>query len=271
MSFKLISWNVNSLRSAIRQGFLDWLRAEKPDVLCLQEVRAMGEQLRSIEGQFEGYRAIWHPAERPGYAGVAVLARVEPVGVELGLNGEADPQGRSLTVDFGTFRVGSFYAPNADPGSPKIQIKEAWLRQFQKHLSVRVEKPFVIAGDLNVACTALDSGGVAQPWGMNGCTDVERRELQVVFDRCGLFDPARHEAGDALLSTWWDLPVTQRSFKNGMRYDYILFQKKHQALVMEQEILFHVDGSDHCPVSLTLDVSTDGLHRAETRGQGRLL
>lgn len=268
---KIVSWNVNSLRSAFRQGFLDWLAREKPDVVCLQEVRAQVAQLRPLEEQLAGYRAIWHPAQRPGYAGVAILTRYEPVGVEIGLDGDADLQGRAVTVDFGTFRVGSYYAPNADPGSHKISIKETWLRQFQKHIATRDEKPFVVAGDLNVAYTSLDSGGVAAPWGMNGCTEVEREGMRAVFERCHLFDAARDEAVDGLLSTWWAQPATQRSLKNGMRYDYVLLQKKYRALVAAQEILYHVRGSDHCPVSLTLHVSTGDLHHAETRGQARLL
>src|SRR5688500_7559152 len=173
MSLTVVTWNVNSLRSAMRRGFLDWLQTTKPDVVCLQEVRALREQLHPLEPLFDGYRCIWNPAERAGYAGTAVLTRFEPVSFEFGLNGGSDPQGRSLTVDFGDFRVGSFYAPNSTPDTPKIPIKQTWLEDFREHVAERGEKPFIVTGDLNVAYKELDSQGVAHPYGMNGCTREE--------------------------------------------------------------------------------------------------
>lgn len=267
---KIVSWNVNSLRSAFRQGFLDWLAREKPDVVCLQEVRAQVAQLRPLEEQLAGYRAIWHPAQRPGYAGVAILTRYEPVEVELGLCGEADPEGRSLTVDFGLFRVGSYYAPNAIPGTAKILKKCLWLTQCRQHVEACSDKPFVLAGDFNVAHTELDSQWVRHPVGMNGCTE-EEREAFILLMQAGRFsDPHREVNKGSLLSTWWPLPAEQRTRQNGIRYDYMLVSQPDRLKTTDAMIHHDVPGSDHCPVSLTVEVSTDALLAAESRGQTRL-
>ncbi len=271
MPLRIVTWNVNSLRSVLQKGFLDWMATAQPDVLCLQEVRAEIKHLYPLEQLFPGYRAFWHPAVRSGYAGVAMLSRFEPVAIERGLKGNDDPEGRALTLDFGTFRVGSYYAPNATPNTPKIPIKIAWLTQFQKHIAAAPDVPLILAGDFNVAHTSRDSGGIAHPPYMNGCTPEERETFQKIFTEQTFSDPLREQEGTKLLNTWWAPHSFDRHMSDGMRYDYLLLQKKFAHLVQEQSIETSVRGSDHCPVRMVIDLSTHHLPPARTTGQDYLL
>jgi exodeoxyribonuclease-3 len=271
MPLRVVTWNVNSLRSALRHGFLDWLTESRYDVICLQEVRAELKYLLPLESLFKGYKAYWNPAVKPGYAGVGILTRYEPVSIERGLNGGEDPEGRSITADFGTFRVGSFYAPNATPNTMKIPKKLLWLNDFQEHIAARNDKPFLVTGDLNVAHTTLDSQGIDRPQGMNGCTPEERAGFQSVLDHCLLSDPTRERSGDKILSTWWNPRDHYRAAADGVRYDYILLQKKFNLLVEAQAIHPEVTGSDHCPVSMEIGLFVESLTLAQEAGQKSLL
>lgn len=271
MSLKIVSWNVNSLRSAMEKGFCEWLEKEKPDIVCLQEVRAAEANLRPIESKFVGYHAYWQPALKPGYSGVAVLTRFEPQRIEHGLNNAHDPEGRALTLNFGSFRIGSFYAPNATPGTEKIPKKIEWLQNFAEHITYRNDKPLFLCGDFNVACTEKDSQNVPHPKNMNGCTDEERHAFSTIFTACNLTDPTRNTSSNAVLSTWWSVSPSLRSMQNGIRYDYILIQKRYETLIIEPTIQKHIEGSDHCPVSLTANISTVDLKNAQSTGQSSFL
>lgn len=272
MSLHIVTWNVNSLRSAIGKGFVEWLKREAPDMVCLQETRATLDQLRPLESLFPGYEAIWNSAIRPGYAGTAILTRFKPLAIEYGLNKNADPEGRSLTVDFGDFYVASLYAPNAPPDTPKMTTKCVWLDQLQAHVKARSDKPFIVGGDLNVAHRELDSRGVLRPNGINGCTEKERRGFQKLLDECGLYDPLREQAGDTILSTWWHARESERRGNNGVRFDYILLHQNHRPLVTESRIHPDVWGSDHCPTSLVIDFPIVNLSTVSSHiGQANLL
>lgn len=268
---RIVSWNVNSIRSAIEKGFLDWVADFKPDIICLQEVRAAEQHLHPLEPLFPDYRAIWNPAVKPGYAGTAILTRFKPHCSEKGLCGASDPEGRSLTIDFGDFYVGSFYAPNVIPGSPKIPIKQQWLSDLSKHVAEKSTKPFFLCGDFNVAYTANDSQGVAHPRNMNGCTQEERDSFAHFMQSCTIFDPMRANVREEILSTWWSTPSSLRSMNNGMRYDYILLQEKYGYLVEEQKIHHDKDGSDHCPISILIKLPHSTLQQTTGSGQAALL
>ncbi len=271
MSLRIITWNVNSLRSALRKGFSEWLEKTSPDIVCLQEVRAELKHLHPLESLFPEHRAIWHPAVRPGYSGVAILSRFEPTNIEYGLNGASDLEGRALTVDYGSFRVTSLYGPNATEGTPKFLIKRAWLEELSHHVAKRADKPLIIAGDLNVAHTALDSRGVSHPSGIRGCTDEERHGFQELLDTCQLFDPMRERAGTSIISTWWHAGITNRQPEQGIRFDYTLLGTEYRDLVLDHTIHPEVFGSDHCPVSLIVEIPTDQLRLAHPVGQTALV
>lgn len=262
MALKIVSWNVNSLRSAIRKDFVSWLEKANPDIVCLQEIRATLEQLRPLEALLKGYRAIWHPALRPGYAGTAILSKFEPIDFETGLNGEPDPEGRALTLDFGKFRVASLYAPNAIPGTHKIAEKCTWLNRLQDHVAANSDKPIILGGDLNVAQCKLDSRNELHPSNVNGCTAEERSNFQKILHACNLYDPVRDREPGSILSTWWHAMAGERQNNNGIRFDYILLNDDHRDRVLDCAIHSEIDGSDHCPTSLTINFPTEDLRPA---------
>lgn len=270
MAIKIVSWNVNGLRAVMQKGFLRWLREAAPDVVCLQEVRAGLKDLWPLEASLPGYKAFWQPAERPGYAGVAVLTRFEPLGQELGLDGEADSEGRALTVDFGGFRVASLYGPNSPADSGKLPAKMAWLAALGRHFRCLDDKPFILCGDLNVARDTRDSRGELHPRGLNGCTDEERAAMRELMASCHLIDPIRYQAGDAVLSTWWPPTDILRRPNSGIRLDYALLHERHHGLVLSSSIGAEVRGSDHCPVTIEIDLPTEDLSAAVSGGQKAL-
>ncbi|NBS69017.1 hypothetical protein EBT31_08890 [bacterium] len=271
MEMRIFSWNVNSLRSALEKGFKEWISEEKPDIVCLQEVRASLDKLHAIEPLFPEYKILWNPAEKSGYAGTAILSRFEPLSFETGLAGNPDPEGRSITADFGEFLVGSFYAPNAIPGTEKITKKLRWMEEFTNHLATKKGKPFFLCGDFNIAPTILDSQNTPHPRGMNGCTKEEREALEVIIKEHKLHDPMRNAAGSSLLSSWWACSPALRSMNNGFRYDYILLQTAFQTWITDQKIHHERGGSDHCPVSIAANIPTSNLKKARGGGQASLL
>jgi exodeoxyribonuclease-3 len=201
---------------------------------------------------------------------VAVLTRYEPVGYETGFVGQADAEGRVLTVDFGSFRVASLYGPNAPPETDRMPIKQAWLASLEAHAQCLSDKPLILCGDLNVARSELDSRGESHPRGMNGCTDEERTAMRRLMETCHLGDPARERAGEAVISTWWPMVDVHRRLDSGLRLDYILLGNDYGKLVRGCCLHKEVRGSDHCPVSLEVELTVDHRRTAETGGQKQL-
>lgn len=271
MPLTIVSWNVNSFRSAIRKDFLIWLQKTSPDIVCLQEIRGTALQLQPIEPLLTGYEAIWHPAIRPGYAGTGILTKYKPQTIEYGLNGANDPEGRALTIDFGSFRIASFYTQNAVPGTAKIAEKNAWFQELCTHVTKRSEKPFIVCGDLNVAQSRLDSRDESHPNGVNGCTDEERAAFEHMLDVCHLYDPVRARHQETVLSTWWHATTSERRPDNGIRFDYTLIPETCRNLVQAAIIQTDVSGSDHCPTSVTMSLPVHELRTAYALGQACLL
>lgn len=271
MSLSIVTWNVNSLRSCLTKGFSSWLTATAPDIVCLQEVRAELKHLLPLEPLFPGYRCFWNPAERPGYAGTAILTKFEPINVQGGLHADPDPQGRALTADYGSFRIMSLYAPNAVAGTEKIPIKVIWLARLREHILSRLDKPLFVCGDLNVAHTKWDSRGQEHPRGMNGCTPEEKSGFQNLLTDCHLIDPMRAQYDSSVLSTWWHALSPERHSLDGMRFDYILIPEGQRGLILDQKIQSDTFGSDHCPVSATVSIETSELQRVDVVGQTSLL
>ena len=250
---KLISWNVNGLRACMGKGFADFLKWESPDVLCLQETKMQREQL---EEEFEGYLSYWNSAQRKGYSGTAVLTRQEPVSVLYDIEApEHVGEGRSITLEFPSFYLVNVYTPNAQRELARIEYRMAWDDAFRVYVSrLDTKKPVVICGDMNVAHRPIDLKNPKSNMGNAGFSDEERGKFTELL-ACGFVDSFRLLYPDREGAySWWSYMYNARQNNAGWRIDYFLTSCRLQDRIRESSILSHVEGSDHCPVALELDI-----------------
>jgi exodeoxyribonuclease III len=262
---KIVSWNVNGIRAVHKKGlFLPFLKKVKPDVLCLQETKAMEGQAEIDLPDFEEY---WCSAEKKGYSGVAIFTKHTPIDVRFGLpediaekygldtDGYGDPnkEGRVIAVDLGQIIVVSVYTPNAKDDLSRVPLRhERWDPAFLEYMKrLEEEKPIVFCGDLNVAHTEDDLARPKENRGMKGFTDEERAGFQAYLD-AGFVDTFRLFHKGNGFYTWWSHFANARDRNVGWRIDYILVSKKLATKVKKAEIHPDIYGSDHCPVSVTL-------------------
>jgi len=250
---RLISWNVNGIRSAIGKGFLDVLAAGKADIFCVQETKARPEQVADAAWPAK-YHRFWNSAEKPGYSGVAVFTKIKPLSVAHGIGREDhDREGRVITLEFETFHLVNVYVPNSQHGLTRLAYRaESWGPDFLAHLK-RLErrKPVIVCGDLNVAHKEIDLARPKENAGTAGFT-IEEREW---FDRAvaaGFIDTFREfEPGPGHYS-WWSVRTNARAKNIGWRIDYVLISRALRPRLKGAFIWPHVMGSDHCPVGVDL-------------------
>lgn len=251
---KLASWNVNGLRAVIGKGFGGFLEAARPDVLCLQEVKAGEAQVGADVWQALGYRAFWNPAQRPGYSGTLTLSRADPLNAATGI-GEpvGDAEGRVLTLEFADFFLVNVYTPNARGDLSRLAFRTTvWDPAFREHL-VRLDrtKPVITCGDFNVAHEEIDLARPAANRRSAGFTDEERAAFSDHLG-AGFLDTFREfEKGGGHYS-WWSYRGGARGRNVGWRLDYFLASARLRERLQAARILPHVTGSDHCPVELAL-------------------
>jgi exodeoxyribonuclease-3 len=264
---RLYSWNVNGIRAVAKKNlFQPFLDAEKPDILCLQEIKAKPEQ---IELELAGYNIFWYSAEKPGYSGTAILSRVKPLQVINGLPediikkyevsgdvyGDPNLEGRVMAAEFEKFWVVTVYTPNAKDDLSRIPLRHkhwdpaflAYCQQLEK------SKPVVFCGDLNVAHTEDDLANPKPNRGKKGFTDEERAGFQAFVD-AGFVDTLRMFNNGNGYYTWWSHFANARERNVGWRIDYVLVSKILKPKVAAADIHPKIMGSDHCPVSVTLDI-----------------
>lgn len=245
-----ISWNVNGIRSALGKGFSDFMAQYMPDVLCLQEVRALPEQ---VQLDYPGYRAYWHPAERKGYSGVTTLTRVEPLDVRLDI-GDKDfaGEGRALTLEFADHFLINIYTPNSQRELTRLPYRRRWDAALLKYLkTLEADKPVIFCGDLNVSHKPIDLANPKSNQNNAGFTPEERAGFQA-FVQAGFLDTFREfESGGGHYS-WWSYRANARSRNIGWRLDYFLISDVLRPRLKVAQIHPDVAGSDHCPVSLEI-------------------
>ncbi len=249
---KLVSWNVNGLRAALRGDFRNFLAAESPDVLCLQEVKA--ERGDVDEAVFHGWHVHWNSAEKKGYSGVVLASREQPLDVRLGMGvREHDREGRVITAEFADFHVVNVYTPNSQRGLLRLDYRLEWDAAFRHYVrTLDKEKPVLFCGDLNCAHAELDLANPKQNRRNAGFTDEERSSLTKLLDT-GFADSFRRQhPGAPGHYTWWTWRSDARARNIGWRIDYWMVAERLWPRVKKAGILGHVHGSDHCPVSLEL-------------------
>lgn len=256
MLWKLCSWNVNGLRAAEKKGFLDWLSGCGAEVVAIQETKAHPDQLSQALLHPAGYQAMFNAAEKKGYSGVATYSARPPLKESPGLKDERfDNEGRVLVSDYGPFLFFNIYFPNGGRSADRVAYKLAFYRQFlkvaQRHM--RAGRPVVVTGDLNTAYAEIDLARPKENQEHSGFMPEERVALGELFE-AGFIDTFRHLHPDTVKYTWWDMVTRARQRNVGWRLDYFLVSPDLKDHIRAADIHDEVLGSDHCPISLVLDV-----------------
>ena len=253
-SLKLASWNVNGLRACMGKGFPLFLEAESPDVLCLQETKMQKEQ---ADFQFPGYHEYWNSATtRKGYSGTAIFSKREPLSVTYGIGREEfDGEGRVIAAEYEEFLLVTVYTPNAQRDLARIQYRMAFEDAFREYLTaLREKKPVIVCGDMNVAHQEIDLKNPGPNRGAAGFSDQERDKMTELLG-AGFVDSFRYLHPDATgVYSWWSMRFRARERNAGWRIDYFIVSDRIKDRIKAADILMDIQGSDHCPVTLEIDL-----------------
>jgi len=259
---RLISWNVNGIRAVVRKGFWDWLSSASPDVLCIQETKAHPEQLSRKLRNPPAYHACWNSAQRKGYSGVATFSKPEPLSIQAGFGvGEFDIEGRVLMTGYPGFKLFNVYFPNGKRSAERLDYKLRFYAAFLEvcdTLHARGDR-LIVCGDINTAHRPIDLAHPRENAKTSGFLPEERAWLDRYFEH-GFVDAFRvfypDEPGQY---TWWTYVTSARARNVGWRIDSFWVSESLMPAVTGAGILSDVMGSDHCPVTLDVD-----LHRLRT-------
>lgn len=263
---KIYSWNVNGIRSVDSKGALaTFLEKEQPDVVCFQETKAHESQL---DFEFPEYEKFWSSAAKKGYAGTAIWTKIPPIRVTYGLPedivikykldgdayGNPSDEGRIVTLEFDKFYLITVYTPNSKGDLSRLPLRhEQWDPGFLQYVTqCQKEKPVVFCGDLNVAHTEIDLANPKPNVGKHGFTAEERTGFDHMLE-AGFVDTLRLFTKDAGKYTWWTHWAKARERNVGWRIDYFLASQNIQNAIIDAAIHPDVMGSDHCPISLTIN------------------
>jgi exodeoxyribonuclease III len=251
---KLVSWNVNGVRAALKKGLLDFIEKSRADVICLQEIKAHPGDVQHIAWP-RGYEVFWNSADKKGYSGTAVLTKVKPVAIALGIGSRGhDGEGRVLAAEFADFWLVNVYQPNSQRGLTRLDYRtKKWDPAFLSYLKKlgRKGKPVAFCGDLNVAHTEIDLANPRSNRRNAGFTDEERKNFTRLL-AAGFMDTFREfEPGPGHYS-WWSQMGDCRARNIGWRVDYFVAAEKLRPALKRAWISPEVMGSDHCPVGLEL-------------------
>ncbi len=249
---KLFSWNVNGLRACMNKGFADFLAEYAPDIICLQETKMQREQADFV---FPGYDEFWNSAEKKGYSGTAIFTKQNPLNVTYGLGiAEHDKEGRVITAEFADFYLVTVYTPNSQRGLARLDYRMQWEVVFREYLErLDAQKPVIVCGDLNVAAEEIDLKNPKTNRTNAGFSDEERakfRELKAA----GFVDTFRYLHPEEVKYSWWSYMFKAREKNAGWRIDYFLVSERIKDKVQTAAIHNEVFGSDHCPVSIEVEV-----------------
>lgn len=252
----IYSWNVNGIRAVEKKGFLNWLQACDGDIVALQETKASPEQLSPALLAPPGYQADWSAAEQKGYSGVATYSRIAPLSVVRGLNDPRfDVEGRVLISTFPQFVFFNIYFPSGNRGPQWVAHKLAFYRCFLANVvdHIAAGKQVIVVGDVNTAYAEIDLARPRENIRTSGFMPEERAALGEFF-AAGLIDTFRYLHPQEARYSWWSQRTAARARNVGWRLDYIFVSPNLLPHLVAADIHPDVPGSDHCPVSLTLDL-----------------
>ncbi len=252
---KIISYNVNGIRAALKKGFIDWLTATNADVICLQETKAHKEQLDLSVFENAGYNYhYWFSAQKKGYSSVAILSKVKPNHIEYGTGIETmDFEGRNLRVDFDDFSLMSLYLPSGT-NDARLEFKLTYMAQFQEYVNhLKNEIPnLIICGDYNICHTEIDIHNPKQNKNTSGFLPIEREWLSG-FINSGFIDSFRYLHKEPHNYTWWSYRANARNNNKGWRIDYHMVSEPMKDRIKRAYILPEAKHSDHCPIVVEID------------------
>lgn len=266
MRISIYSWNVNGIRAVMRKElFVPFIEQHQPDILCLQETKAEQGQ---AEIDLPDYQEHWFSAKKKGYSGTAIFSKYEPLSVVNGLPdsiikkykmegdvyGDPNDEGRVITAEYDQFYIVTVYTPNAKDDLSRIPLRQAWDPGFLAYVQqLEKKKPVVFNGDLNVAYTEDDLARPKENVGKKGFTNEERAGFQAFID-AGFVDTLRLFKEGNGYYTWWTHWANARARNVGWRIDYVMVSAALRNNVVDASIHADVYGSDHCPVSITLEI-----------------
>lgn len=260
---KIFSWNVNGIRAVLRKGALqDFIAEYQPDILCLQETKAKQGQ---AEVDFPEYEEIWNSAKKPGYSGTAIFTKIKPISIRSDFKfdftddyGDLNSEGRVQVVEFADFYLVNVYTPNSKPDLSRLKLRfENWDPEFLNLLKeLEVKKPVITCGDFNAAHQNID---IARPDANHhnaGFTDEEREGISNIID-ASFVDSFRFLHPDSERYTWWSHWGNARANNVGWRIDYFFVSSRLKKDLVGAEIYESIFGSDHCPISINLDLKEE--------------
>lgn len=254
---KLVSYNVNGIRAAMRKGLLEWLMKKSPDVFCVQETKAHSTDVDLFPFRELGYQVGWHQAEKKGYSGVAIFSKRKPRHIELGMGMEKyDREGRVIRMDFEEFSLINVYMPSGTTGSERQNFKYEWLDDFQSYIdNLKKTLPnLVICGDFNIANHPIDIHNPVSNKNSSGFLPEERDWLTKFYES-GFIDAFRSLNPEPHHYTWWTYRANARANNKGWRIDYFALSENLKPKLKSASIANEAIHSDHCPVIIEVDLN----------------
>jgi len=252
---KIITYNVNGIRAAVKKGFLIWLKQENPDVVCIQETKAQADQIPVFEFTELGYYTYIHSAEKKGYSGVMILSKKEADHVEIGIGIEKyDREGRFIRADYGGISIVSVYHPSGSSGEERQAFKMQWLNDYQNYVNglVKTRPNLILSGDYNICHQAID---IHNPKGNAKSSGFlpEEREWMTNFLASGYIDSFRHLNKQPHHYTWWSYRANARNNNKGWRIDYHMLSNNMLNKIKKVGIIPEAKHSDHCPSYVVIE------------------
>lgn len=251
---KILSYNVNGIRAALNKGFADWLIAADPDVVCLQETKALEEQVDTALFDQLGYQHFWHSAQKKGYSGVAILTKTNPLNVQEGTGIQhMDFEGRVIRADYKNVSVISLYLPSGT-NLNRLEHKFKFMDDFQVYIdTLKKDYPrLVICGDYNICHRAIDIHDPVRNKNVSGFLPEERKWIDTFINN-GFVDSFRYLNPEPHQYSWWSYRANSRKNNKGWRIDYNLVSENLKNKIKRAYLLPEAKHSDHCPVGVELE------------------
>ncbi|AVB77212.1 exodeoxyribonuclease III [Methanococcus maripaludis] len=248
---KMLSWNVNGIRACLKNGFMDFLERESPDIMCIQETKVQSGQ---VQLGLDGYFQYWNYAERKGYSGTAIFTKIKPNNVILGMeNSEHNNEGRVITLEFDEYYLVNVYTPNSQRGLTRLEYRQKWDEDFLNYIkTLETKKPVVFCGDLNVAHKEIDLKNPKTNVKNAGFTPEERSGFDNIVNS-GFLDTFREFNKETDNYSWWSYRFNARAKNIGWRIDYFCISKSLRDNLKNAFIMPEIMGSDHCPVGIIFE------------------